>query len=265
MYYYRTDEKKSKVMGALAAVLYIALWIALMFLLKFSFEERSAGEGLLVDFGDTESASGLHDPSDSDVSSPAESGAPQMPDQIMTQDFEDVPTVEQPERQPAQRPAQQPRPSNNAAAQPQPAQEPARQVNPQALFPGRTPASSSTSEGSAASGTGNQGSPDGSPQGSHDGTGGGGGGTGFDLAGRSVAGALPAPTYSANRQGRVVVEITVDSEGKVRSASYRARGSTTNDSELVSAAIAAALRSRFNAIEGDGVQTGTITYNFKLK
>jgi TonB family protein len=127
-----------------------------------------------------------------------------------------------------------------------------RRPDPAALFPG-----------SDAAGSTAQGAPHGAEGGNPQGTGLGSEGSGFDLAGRSIVGSLPAPNYPSNRSGRVVVDITVDAEGRVTSAAYRAQGSTTNSGELVGAAIEAARRARFT--EGEGLQSGTITYNFILK
>ncbi|MCC8034817.1 MAG: TonB family protein [Rikenellaceae bacterium] len=265
MLYYRTDDKKGKVAGAAAGAGYVLLWVLMMLFLNFTFEDADAGGGILIDFGDTDTASGLVDPDVSDITDPdpAENSAPDFTEEdIATQDFEEAPEVVRPER--PEMAVQQPQPAERVESE-RPRQEPAPTVNPQALFPGRTESSRSTSQGSAPGGSGNQGSPDGSPQGDHDGTGSGGSGTGFSLAGRSVVGALPSPSYGSNKQGRVVVEITVNPAGNVINAVYRPVGSNTNDEALVAAALRAARQSRFNKIDGDDNQTGTITYNFRLK
>lgn len=85
------------------------------------------------------------------------------------------------------------------------------------------------------------------------------------LQGRGLVGTLPMPAYPAgNRGGKVVVRVAVDREGKVTSATYEPKGSTTSDSSLVEAAIDAAKRARFTE-SAAFVQGGTITYIFKLK
>ncbi|MCD8071687.1 MAG: TonB family protein [Alistipes sp.] len=265
MLYYRTDDKNGKVAGAAAGVTYVLFWVLLMLFLNFTFEDKDPGGGILIDFGDTDTASGLMDPDINDVTNPdaPEESAPDFSEQdIVTQDFEEAPEIARPE-QPDTR-VRQPQPAERVENE-RPRQEPTPTVNPNALFPGRTENSPSRSEGSAPDGAGNQGSPDGSPQGDHDGTGTGGSGTGFSLAGRSVVGALPSPSYGSNKQGRVVVEITVNPAGNVVNAVYRPVGSNTNDEALVAAALRAARQSRFNKIDGDDNQTGTITYNFRLK
>ena len=85
------------------------------------------------------------------------------------------------------------------------------------------------------------------------------------LQGRGLAGELPMPTYpGGNKGGKVVVRVAVDKSGKVTSATFEPTGSTTSDSALVEAAIAAAKRARFTESSAF-MQGGTITYIYKLK
>lgn len=83
------------------------------------------------------------------------------------------------------------------------------------------------------------------------------------LQGRGLVGDLPRPDYPGNRAGKVLVRVTVDREGKVTSAEYEPKGSTTTDTALIAAARQAALQARFTASE-QHVQSGVITYIFKL-
>ncbi len=83
------------------------------------------------------------------------------------------------------------------------------------------------------------------------------------LQGRGLVGDLPRPDYPGNRAGKVLVRVTVDRDGKVVSAEYEPKGSTTTDAALIAAARQAALRARFTASQ-QHVQSGTITYIFKL-
>jgi hypothetical protein len=74
------------------------------------------------------------------------------------------------------------------------------------------------------------------------------------------------PTISDNSQktGKVVVNVCVDKTGKVISAEYSQRGSTTTDSDLRGLAERSALKFVFteSAIEK---QCGTITIEFKIR
>lgn len=87
----------------------------------------------------------------------------------------------------------------------------------------------------------------------------------FDLNGRSISGdGLPIPVNTVQDEGRVVVNITVNTSGQVVATSINRRTNTVNP-DLRKAAEDAAKRARFNAIDGVDNQTGTITYYFKLR
>lgn len=84
------------------------------------------------------------------------------------------------------------------------------------------------------------------------------------LQGRGLVGALPKPRYTGNASGKVVIRVTVDASGRVTSAVYEAKGSTTSDAELVREAREAALKARFTESRSH-LQGGLITYLFTLK
>mgnify|MGYP000960301022 CR=1 FL=1 len=89
---------------------------------------------------------------------------------------------------------------------------------------------------------------------------------GASLAGRSLQAALPRPDYGAREEGRVVIEIMVDRQGRVTDATYRSSGSTTQNSTLINAALRAARQARFNEDENAAIsQRGTITYSFRMQ
>ena len=125
--------------------------------------------------------------------------------------------------------------------------------------------SNSSSEGDAG-GSGNQGYVTGDPNSKNrSGSGLGNSGSGFDLTGRSLVGSLPQPSYGIQEEGIVVVQVTVDKYGKVVSAVYQLKGSTTQNSTLKAAAIAAAKKAKFNSDPNAAAfQKGTITYHFVL-
>ena len=83
------------------------------------------------------------------------------------------------------------------------------------------------------------------------------------LRGRGLVGNLPVPSYPGNASGKIVIRVAVDQQGRVTSAAYEPKGSTSSDAALIAAAIAAAKRARFTESRSF-VQGGTITYNFKL-
>ena len=86
------------------------------------------------------------------------------------------------------------------------------------------------------------------------------------LSGRNVVGSLPKPTYNAQLEGTVVVQVKVDQYGNVTEAVAGVEGTTVADKGLWNAARNAALKAHFNTkADAPVVQMGTITYIFKLQ
>lgn len=113
--------------------------------------------------------------------------------------------------------------------------------------------------------SGNQGAPNGSPDSdNYDGSGLGNKGVSYDLKGRNSM-SIPKPKYNLQESGKVVVEITVDRNGKVVNARPGMPGSTTSNSSLFEAARKAAMKAIFNSDpKASAFQQGTITYHFQL-
>lgn len=111
-------------------------------------------------------------------------------------------------------------------------------------------------------GTGTQGVPTGNA--SYGATSGIGGWGSFALGGRSLgSGGLIKPSYNDNDYGTVVVDILVDSKGKVLEATI-GKGTNTTSTILKEEALRAARRTRFNEVSSVTNQKGTITYKFNL-
>lgn len=75
---------------------------------------------------------------------------------------------------------------------------------------------------------------------------------------------LPPPIYTCIEGGKVVINITVDSNGYVTEADFNDKSSTTANGCLVDNAITYALKARFNS-SSRNEQIGTITYLFQGK
>ena len=85
------------------------------------------------------------------------------------------------------------------------------------------------------------------------------------LAGRTVNGTLPRPSFGVQAEGTVVVDIWVDNYGQVQKAVAGAEGTNVTDKTLWQAARKAALGAHFNMdSDAPAMQEGTITYIFKL-
>lgn len=232
-----------------------------------------AEQGILINFGDSETGFGNVEPRQSRQSQQQQQSTPPQPvqpsdQQVMTQDFEESAAVESAPKQP-QRTTK--RETSETTEQPreevkEEPEKPKREVNRNALYKGRNESTrQSNSEGATYQGA-NQGSPTGSPE-SNDRTLGlslGGGGISVSLSGRTPQN-LPKPDYNQQVEGKVVVQITVDRNGNVTQAVPGVKGSNTLDSYLLAAAKRAAMQAKFDRKPGaSAYQQGTITYNFKL-
>lgn len=85
----------------------------------------------------------------------------------------------------------------------------------------------------------------------------------YSLKDRHEVMKIPNPVYTCESFGKVVVNIEVDSEGRVTDASFNEKSSTTSNKCLVDNAVFYALKARFNADASKQNQLGTITYQFQ--
>ncbi len=113
-------------------------------------------------------------------------------------------------------------------------------------------------------GTGN-GTGTGSGSGSGSGNGSGSGsGSGYSLGNRKAI-SKPVPKYTCNEQGKVVVEVSVDRNGRTINAIAGIKGTTNTASCLLDQARIAAMNTRWDASDSaPEKQVGKIIYNFNL-
>jgi colicin import membrane protein len=247
-------------------------------------------EGIMVNFGTDETGLGMVEPSppavQEETTPPPPAAAVKSNDEaLLTQNAEDAPEVKKvdPEAQKKKQEkieADKKRREELEAEKIRKAQEESerkkieaeqkRQADimnrtKNALANSKNAGTSSTGEG-IAGGPGNQGVETGSVDSKVRGPGGGLGdkGISYDLQGRGFQ-KLPTPKYDYQGEGRVVVEVSVDREGKVVQAVPGIKGSTTLDDYLLKVAKDAAMQARFEVKkDAPAIQKGTITYNFKL-
>ena len=261
--------------GSAIICLLIALFLYFTFLLT---EVNAREEGILVNFGTVDWASGNFEPKSKgenrevpteDVSPEIQSVQLSETPPLITQETEQTVAIESVKEQ-EKRIEQERRDAENrrlAEEQRKRAEEQQRQrdaINQQmsgAFGAGETPEGS---EGTASSGGGNQGNNQGNAAtGSYSGVGGSGN---FDLSGRSLSGGgLQRPAYAIQEEGTIVIEITVDPNGNVINAEVRLRGTNIENPSMRRSAIEAAKKTRFNSINGTQNQIGTITYRYTLK
>jgi colicin import membrane protein len=263
-------EKQIGIIGT--SVFHLIILLILLFFLIYTPVPISSGGGILIDFGDAETAGGAFEPvvNEQPETQPAVADIEDKED-IMTQDFEEAPAIEK--KAEVKKPDIKP-----AETKPRVTEKPKETtpvIDKNAIYKGKGKATQgeNTSQGTY-KGPGNQGKPDGVVGGGTDGNGSGtGSGTGLGiqvgggLENRKIL-ALPKPEFRIQEDGIVVVQVTVNRDGKVISADPGKKGSTTMVSELLAAAKKAALQSKF-AVDANlkefQTQTGTITYHFKLE
>lgn len=185
--------------------------------------------------------------------------------------FEEVAALEEPKRVPQQsaptdqrrdlRPAHVEEAKTESSNQTSGEAERTETVNPNALFKPTVGNSAETVP------TGNRLAPDGEKEQNR------GEGTGYNLQGtdqldaglqgRGLREGLPKPATRYNTAGRVVVYVTIDSDGNVLTATVDLDGTTTSDATLRRLAVEAAKKAKFKP-SSRTEQGGKIRYDFKL-
>lgn len=279
--------KKSKVTGIIGTVVLHIFVVLLLLFCSLTRPEIQEEGGVPVMLGNTQMAQGDADPyamTEVDVlpqppasaPEPEVTPEPEVKQPMITQDDEpsiqvkkEKPKEEKPKKEVTPKKKQETKPVVTKLKEKTEAEKRAEEERAAAQAAANKIAgafgkgSKMGSKGSATSGQGVQGKPDGNST-----TGGmvGMGGVDFDLNGRSVGpGGLPRPVSNGKEGGIVVVIIVVNPAGKVISTEINLRRTNTVNSVLRKAAEDAARKARFNAVDGVGDQSGTITYYFKLK
>jgi colicin import membrane protein len=281
------DGITNKIHGYAGTIIVHGITIVALFLITLSASlPDSANEGLLINFGNSEDGFGTTEPdinySNAVIISLPSHSKPQKVDEkkILTQDFQDAPSIEskkKTEKKEVKKKVTSTTEVDNNKKEVKQVQTTETQkqqtVNKKALFPGKAINGGTGGEGETGK-EGNQGSLEGSPD-SQNRTGGASGGNGsgegdgkgvsFNLGGRSAL-SLPKPAYLKQKQGTVVVQVTVDKQGNVTKAVPGVKGSTTLDNDLLKAAEKAALVAKFDVSpNAPAYQTGTISYIFRLQ
>jgi len=84
----------------------------------------------------------------------------------------------------------------------------------------------------------------------------------YSLLGRGAVD-IPNPVYTCDRSGKIVVNISVNAEGRVTSTLVNKGSSSTTNECLTDQALEYAAKAVFSRLPGRNSQPGTITYNFK--
>lgn len=277
------DNKKERIVGLLGTLLVHGVLFFLLWFLFIRASEPQAESGVPVLLGTELLAQGGGDryemtevdvqPVPQEISAQPENNFSQVGEEIISQDIEETVVIEQKKEdkkeenvvpvQPIEQPTpEQPKEKTEAELRAE-AEKAAAEAAARSIAGAFGKGNSMSDRGEATTGTGIQGSIEGNSEtGKVASTGGYGS---FDLNGRTLGeGGLPRPAYTVQDEGRVVVTIIVNPAGQVISAEIHRRTNTVN-ATLRKAAIDAARKARFNAVDGVNNQSGTITYYFKLK
>lgn len=258
-------------MGTVAfhGIILLVLWFTVL-----KTEVPDEDGGILVNFGNVDAAAGMFEPQYTGQEALQETPPPPPPvpepqvetskPELITQDIEESVALEdakkKKEKEEEEKRKQQEAEKKRLAEERRKKEQAISNKVAGAFGKG---SSQGSSQGDAASGTGNQGSPFGnSDHGANEGVGGYGS---FNLNGRSIgAGGLPRPAYTIQEEGRIVINITVDPKGNVIFAEV-GRGTNIDNASMRKSALEAARKAKFNSISGANNQSGTITYVYKFK
>lgn len=276
------DNRKEKFIGLLGTLLVHGVLLLLLWLFFIRTSVPQAESGVPVLLGADLVAQGDGDrykmtevdilPEPKEISAVPEKNISQVGEEIISQEQEETVTIEQKKNETkateatsekqVNTPVEKPKEKTEAELRAE-AEKAAAEAAARSIAGAFGKGSSMENRGDATTGTGIQGSLEGNSEtGKITGTGGYGS---FDLNGRTLGeGGLPRPEYTVQDEGRVVVTIIVNPAGQVISADIHRRTNTVNPA-LRKAALDAARKARFNAVNEVNNQSGTITYFFKLK
>ena len=269
---------KEKIYGFVGSALFFLLLLLLLYFMVLRTVTKTGEEGVLVNFGNVDLASGTFEPrykGENREVIPVEEVSPpiQTPPQpveappAITQNIEETVAIEAAKKREEERKRREAAEEQRRIAEArQKAEEEQRRrdaINNRVSGAFGTGTADQANQGTGTSGSNNQGSTQGnSNTGAYSGTGGYGE---FALSGRSLGSdGLPRPSYSVQEEGRIVINITVNPQGTVIRAEI-GRGTNIDNGTMRNAALEAARKAKFNSISGSNNQSGTITYRYNLK
>lgn len=247
--------KKSELYGITGSAVFLLLLLLLLFLIVLPGNLAIEDEGIMVSFGSTVDGSASEttpEISKPVVPTPPPSTPKPVKDNLVTQDDNSVAIAEEKKRKKDEEDAIERQRLEQARLKAE-----KKRKEQEAIDKANDLMGSMGNMGTAGQGTTSGDATQGNPLGS-----GTSGGNSWSLSGRSLSGELAKPKYESNVEGRITVEIRVDTNGKVISTTV---GSPTNISDVKTrnAAMTAAANARFTS--GKNIATGSITYNFSLR
>jgi len=267
----QTDKHKKK--AIVEATIVMIFLIILMFISGMTYLDPPPETGIAVNFGTSTVGSGPVQPQHNQPPKPVKQETPQpaktqpeIKDKVLTQDNEEAPVIKEQKTKP--KPKQTPKP-----VKPKPKPKPKPDKNITDILNNVNNAPGDQENNSSGEGNDNQAGDKGDTSGDPNASGyygnggkGNGGGTGNYRLGSRKALTKPKPNFNCNEEGRVVVKIYVNRQGKVTKAVPGVKGSTNNAPCLLNAAKSAAMQTKWSAdSKAPDTQIGKIIYNFKVR
>ena len=270
------DTRHKRKSMTLTIVIFLLLALSLIFF-GLQYMDPPEQRGIAVNFGTHSQGAGNIQPEKPIESTPKQSTTStpetevsEQEEDILTQDIEEAPVIENKEKE---KPKTEPQPIEEVPepepeVEPEPEPEPDKSTSDAISNLLNAPKSTGSDKGNEGDDntSGDKGDPSGDPNASsYYGQGKGLDGDGnYNLGGRR---ALNKERFKqeCNESGRVVVRIVVNRNGEVVSATPGYRGTTNNASCLLDPAQRAAMATKFNPdTKAPAQQVGTIIYNFSL-
>lgn len=260
------EHEEDQRIGKVAAGIYLLLLLIVLFFPWFTttYPLPEPG-GLMASFGNVEVAGGSEDFVQEEPQEQPEEQPEQPVEEPIEEPIED-PIEEDVETSEIEAPAvvaedPKPKPEVQPESKPTPS-KPKPKVNQNALFPGSGGSGKGTGQGS-----GIQGTPDGKSELGGTGNGTQGKGNGQGLGQRRIL--SKCSDYDGNRanwseKASIIVDVCIDSRGKVSTARINRRKSKTNDSNLLELALECAKQYRYEKAPGQPDACGEITIYLKL-
>ncbi len=263
-----TLKDKHKRKALIEASIVMLLLILLMFISGMTYLDPPPETGIAVNFGSSEKGRGLIQPKhNKPVKTPTQKKAPKpetkpvIKEQVLTQNNTEAPVIK--------KTTKKNKPKLESKPKPKPKPKPDKHITDILNNVANAPGQENQEKGGEGNDTksGDKGLSNGDPDASgYYGAGGhGASGNGNYRLGNRNAKNKPKPAYNCNEEGRVVVKIYVNRQGRVIKAIPGVKGSTNNAPCLLQAAKYAALKTRWTEdTKAPETQIGKIIYNFKV-
>ncbi len=255
------QEKNSRT-GVIGTILFHLLLLLLFIQFGMTYQdppEENAG-GMVINFGTSDEGMGDVQPSSSETTTTSENTTTSETTTLSSAQENALTTTEESVEMNA---SQNATTTTNQNTTTQQTEQTVDENLSNALNALNNPNNNSTGDGNTGT-PGDQGDENGDPNSSNYTGGGTGNGVDFSLAGRSMV-KVKKPNNPTQEDGKVVVEIVVDKNGKVIRATPGARGSSTTNPTLYKISKEAALEARFNVkADAPAEQKGTMTFVYIL-